>query len=598
VAVADRFKASFPTALHFKSSTEFSDHLAKKAKEIKGKVNEIFTNLSDSAPIDVEELRKSLTKLLASQKELEVKFDRIRLEKEELSERLESASLRYLKAEKRLDRAKSAAVAKLEQQSYAGTGNSAGSGIGAVENGVDERVNGALEDEGKIEAAQLAHKEAAAIVEKQKSQLDTLVAENKTLTEQLTSANTRLTNLSDDDYARTELFKNFKTQHEEVIKRINHLEATNIQLREEAEKLQAERSAYRTQIKDEADTLTGEIEGQLERVDADLTRIRSARDELLADLSMRKASQEQERVAIHQMKELVGAKDDRITSLELEVQRLRAQLEEQSDEPTPRSEVEDPALGELQRKYVALEQSFASVNNELPAMEKAYKRSMALSSKKVMDFVALEEKVTMLIAEKSKADQKYFAARKDMDLRIGEVRALRAQNAKSSEIITQLKEVEASNRALLAGLEKQLSDLRLANNTVTADNRRLEGSSAEALSRSESLKNHINELTNLLKSKDTAYSAVKQQTLSLEAEIEQLRTKYEHSQKEKATWKAKSTSNISKDEENLMVNLIKNSQLKNRANKIPADFFLQCLQGENEGHCTQNLWSRILHGVC
>lgn len=487
-----------------------------------------------------------------------VRFDGLRAEKEELVELLETASLRYLKAEKRLDRAKSTAVAKLEQQAYAGTGNSAGSGIGRVENGFDTRsdkMNGVVEDESKVEAAQMAYKEAAATVAKQKEQLDTLHQENKTLTEQLTNVNTKLTSLSDDDYARTELFKTFKAQHEEVIKRINHLEATNIQLREEAEKLQAERTAYRTQIKNEAEALTGEIESQLERVDADLTRIRSARDELLADLSMRKASQEQERTALNHMKELVGAKDDRLTSLESEVERLRSQLEEQSCEPTPRPEVEDLDKAELRRKYIALEQSFASVNNELPAMEKAYKRSMAMASKKVMDFAALEDKVNILIAEKQKADQKYFAARKDMDIRIGEVRALRAQNAKSSEIITQLKEVEASNRALLTSLEKQLSDMRQTNNSIIAENRKLESASNEATSKFETLKTQVSDLTNLMKSKDAAFSAAKQQAHSLETDLEQLRAKYEQVQKEKASWKAKSQSNGSKEEEDLRVSL-------------------------------------------
>jgi E3 ubiquitin-protein ligase BRE1 len=548
--------APFPTALQFKTSIEFSEHLAKKAKEIKDKVSDILNSLSYPVSADVEELRKSLATLLASQKEQMVKFDSLRAEKEELVERLETASLRYLKAEKRLDRAKSTAVAKLEQQAYAGTGNSAGSGIGGVENGFDSRpdkMNGVVEDESKIEAAQLAYKEAAATVAKQKEQLDTLLEENKALTEQLTNANTKLTSLSDDDYARTDLFKTFKAQHEEVIKRINHLEATNIQLREEAERLQAERTAYRTQIKNEAEALTGDIESQLERVDADLTRIRSARDELLADLSMRKASQEQERTALNHMKELVGAKDDRLTSLESEVERLRSQLEGQSCEPTPRPEIEDLEIEELRRKYLALEQSFVSVNNELPAMEKAYKRSMAMASKKVMDFAALEEKVNILIAEKQKADQKYFAARKDMDIRIGEVRALRAQNAKSSEIITQLKEVEASNRSLHTSLEKQLSDMRQANSSIIAENRKLESASVEATSKFETLKSQVSELTNIMKSKDAAYSAAKQNAHSLETDLEQLRAKYEQAQKEKASWKAKSQSNGSKEEEDLRV---------------------------------------------
>lgn len=557
----DAFPAPFPTATNFENSVVFSDHLASKAKQIKEMVANIMANLDKSPEKrtdEVQDLQQKLNKLLASHKDEMVKYDRMRAENEQAKERLESASLRALKLERKLERSKSSTVAKLEQQAIAGTGNSAGSGIGSVENGFDTRAevaNGSKDNEAKVEASQVALKEAVAVSDKQKQQLEELFTENKSITEQLTAANARLANLTEDDYARTELFKNFKSQHEEVIKRINHLEATNIQLREEAEKLQAERTAYRTQLQNEAETANGELESQLQRLDSDLARVRSARDELLADQTMRKANQDQERTAIGQMKELVSAKEDRVTSLESEVQRLRS-LVEGSCELTPKPEIEVLDLAELQRKYITLEQSFSSVNNELPAMEKAYKRAVATASKKVMDFAALEEKVSILIAEKSKADQKYFAARKDMDTRIGEVRALRAQNSKSSEIITQLKDVESSNRTIVTGLEKQLSDVRQLYNSTVSDHKKLQLSSSESASKLEGLRAQVSELTNMLKSKDTALSTTKQRVQSVETELEQFRTRFEQSEKEKETWKAKSLSNQSGEEEMLRVSLL------------------------------------------
>jgi E3 ubiquitin-protein ligase BRE1 len=518
-----------------------------------------MANLSASQgqPSDeLQQLRDNFTKLLASQKEEMVKFDHLRTEHEQLRERYRTASLRMIKAEKKLERAKSSTVAKLEQQAIAGTGNSAGSGIGGVEQGYDSRAemaNGTKEDDAKVAASQTAYKETLAISEKQKEQLDQLINENKSLTEQLTAANARLTNLTDDDYARTDLFKNLKSQHDEVIKRINHLEATNIQLREEAEKLQAERTAYRTQLQDEAEAVTGELESQLQRIEADLTRVRSTRDELVADQTMRKATLDQERIAIDQMRELVGAKEDRITSLESEVQRLKSLVEGSSCEPTPKPEIDGLDISELRQKYITLEESFASINNELPAMEKAYKRAVATASKKVMDFAGLEEKVAMLIAEKSKADQKYFAARKDMDIRIGEVRALRAQNAKSSEMIAQLKDVESSNRTMLTNLEKQVSDFRQSNASVMMEHKKLQAVSSEATSKLESLKAQVAELTNMLKTKDTTLSASKQHAHAVETELEQLRVRYEQVEKEKESWKKKSLSNQSGEEEMLRV---------------------------------------------
>jgi E3 ubiquitin-protein ligase BRE1 len=188
-------------------------------------------------------------------------------------------------------------------------------------------------------------------------------------------------------------------------------------------------------------------------------------------------------------------------------------------------------------------------------MEKAYKRAVATASKKVMDFAALEEKVSILIAEKSKADQKYFAARKDMDTRLGEVRSLRAQNAKSSEIITQLKEVESSNRTFVAGLQKQLSDLRQFSSSTTLEYKKLQSTSSESSSKLESLKAQVAELNNQLKSRDDAVSTTKRRAQSVEVELEQVRIRFEQSEKEKETWKAKSLSNQSGEEEMLRVSL-------------------------------------------
>jgi E3 ubiquitin-protein ligase BRE1 len=488
---------------------------------------------------------------LASQKEFLVKLDRLRAEKEELSERLETASLRYIKAEKRLDRAKSSAVAKLEQQAIAGTGNSAGSGIGSVENGTDIEMTNGIEEENV--ASQTAYKEASAVVAKQKEQLDAVNAENKSLTEQLTAASARLSNLTEDDYARTELFKQIRSQHEDVIRRVNHLEQTNKELQEESKKYHAERTAYRTQIENEQEINNAELEGQLQRAEADLTRIRSARDELNAEVSMRKAAQDQDFTASEHLKELVGAKEDRITALELEVERLRSRVEEQASPLTPNPEIDSMDLEQLKRKYENLQREYESINKELPALQGAYKRVQALTTKKVMDFSTLEEKVQILAAEKAKADQKYFAARKDMDMRVGEVRSLRAQNAKSSEIISQLKDVESSNRTLLSNLEKQLGDMKQSNISIALENKKLEASAREAVSKTESLKNHVSELTNLLKSKDASNANAKHRAQSVETEIEQLRVRYEQVQKDRDSWKAKSLSNQSGEEEMLRV---------------------------------------------
>ncbi len=489
-----------------------------------------------------------MTRILAAQKEHAVKYDRLEKEKNELSERLETASLRYIKAEKKLDRAKSVAVAKMELVAIHGAGVSAGagSGMGGGENGDVEMTNGTPEVD---EASQTAYKEAAAIVEKQKEQLEAINAENKSLIEQLTKANARLSSLTEDDYARTDLFKQFRSQHEDVIRRINHLEATNIQLREEAEKYQAERTAYRTQVENESDATTSELEDQLHRTEADLTRVRSNRDELFAELNMKKPSEDPERQSADLVQDLLGSKDSRITALELQIKRLQPD----ASESTPSLEIQSLSLDELRGKYMTLEREYQSINQEMPAMQAAYQRAQATASKKVMDFSALEDRLSILQAEKTKADQKYFAARKDMDLRLNEVRTVKAENLKSSEVIQQLKEVERTNRGLLSNLEKQLADLKHSNANTAQAHKKVDSAWKEATCKVESLTKQVAELESLLKTKDSHYSDTKLRIQAAETELERLRTKYEQAQKDRDTWKAKSLNNQSGEEEMLRV---------------------------------------------
>lgn len=488
-------------------------------------------------------LESQVKSLLAAQKEYIVRLDRLAAEKENLSEQLDTATLRYIKAEKKLDRAKSAQVQKLEREALA---NATARPVPAAdENGLDS------ESKATLDALRVEYDEALAVAAKHKEQLEAAFSEIKGLQEENSTFKARRESLTDEDYSRTEVFKQFKAQNEDLIKRINHLEATNKQLREEAEKYQSERTAFRTQLELEAQAVTGELEDQIQQKEQDLTRIRSARDELLADVQIRKTAQEQERVGLEHMKELLCAKDDRIAALETEVERLRPS--EDAAMSTPRADLESLSTEELRTKYSQLEKDFASIQKEVPSIEKAYKKAISLAQKKVMDFTALEDKAQLLTLEKAKADQKYFAARKDMDIRIGEIRTLRHQNTKSSEIIASLKDVEAQNRTLLTNLEKQMAEFRQSNTSAMEENRNLKASSADAVRRSEASKAQISDLTNLLKSKDAAYAEIREHHAAQETECEKLKVRLDHAQKDRDNWKNKSLANSSEEEEMLRV---------------------------------------------
>jgi E3 ubiquitin-protein ligase BRE1 len=177
---------SFPSELLFADHERFASHLETRSKEIKSTIAQLFKNASKFAPIspDVRELQSRIAKLLASEKAHSTELDRVRAEKEQLEERLENASLRYMVAEKKLDRAKSQSVAKLERQAIFGGGNEA-SGESSNKHDASDLVNGV---NGEVNAdADAGRREALAVAIKQKDQLEKLEAENEKLSGEITT---------------------------------------------------------------------------------------------------------------------------------------------------------------------------------------------------------------------------------------------------------------------------------------------------------------------------------------------------------------------------------------------------------------------------
>lgn len=333
------------------------------------------------------------------------------------------------------------------------------------------------------------------------------------------------------------------------MKRINHLEATNVQLREEAEKYRSERTAYKVQVDEEAQSTVAEKEAQLERAETDLARIRNARDELLADQQMRKAAQDQEKTAGIKFQELADAREARITALESEIERLRLQI----DGSKATEDVTQMPLEELQTKYSSLERQYSMLNTELTSMQTAYKKFSTLASQKVTDFGALEEKVARLTAEKSKADQKYFAAMKSKEARDVEVRTLRVQNSKTSDIVSQLKESESAARSLLSNMDKQASETKEALNSALNKHRATQQQLNESNILVEGLRNQVIELKALSNSKDATLGSTSSALRQAETEISSLKQTLTDTNKNLESWKGKSLGNSSSEYEMLRV---------------------------------------------
>ncbi|KAL2828244.1 BRE1 E3 ubiquitin ligase-domain-containing protein [Aspergillus cavernicola] len=450
-------------------------------------------------------------------------------------------------AEKKLDRARSLTVAKLEKQYILGAQRPGGdSASGNREE--PPATNGATPTGERTPESDDTNSKLAAVSEKRKEQLQKLEAENANLLGQITELSIKRSKLTDDDYAHTDLFKQLRSQYDDVVKRINHLEALNVQLREETAKFRSERTAYRNQVDEETQGVIAEKEAQLVKAENDLARIRNTRDELLADQQMRKSAQEQEKMAVLKVQELADAGQARIAALESEVERLRIDL---GREKAEQAVADDIPMEELRTKYSNLERQYSMLNTELASMQTACKKYSSLASQKVAEFSAMEEKMARLAAEKSKADQKYFGAMKSKEARDMEVRTLRMQNAKSSDIVSQLKESEATTRSLLANMEKQVSETKEALNTVVNKYHTSQQQITENNIVMEGLRGQITELKTLSVSKDSTLATASSACRRAETEVEGLKASLVDTKKSLENWKNKSLGNSSSEYEML-----------------------------------------------
>ena len=544
---------TLPSTLLEADSSVFKDHLKSRSSEISAVISQLFRRGPSAVP-EVTQLQGRIAELLATEKGHIVELEKSRLEKEKLLDRLEDASLRYMLAEKKLDRSKSATVAKLEKQAIAGGRSETGSGLGGSNQDTSNGQSDSMTDsKDGFQGVEEARKEAMVESAKRKEQLESLEVENGKLTAEITNLTNRLSHLSDDDYSKSDLFKQLRSQHEDVIKRINDLEATNVQLREEAQRLQVERTAYRVQIEKESRGTLVEKESQLVQLETDLTRIRSARDELIADQSMRKTAQSQERIAIDQIKELANAKEERVKALESEIARLKIQSGDPRRLMNGTSNSDDLSTADLQVRYGNLEKQYSLLNNELQSMESAFKRTSNVAQQKLNNVSLMEEKMVRLSAEKARADQKYFAAMKAKEAREQEIRSLRAQNSKSSDMVSSLKDSEAANRALQINLEKQIVELKDSVITLEIKSRSSQQQLSEKNILLEGLKGQVEELKKNLEAKDTSSSTTSTTFRKAEVEIETLKVRLEETKKNLESWKTRGLGNQSGEYEMLRV---------------------------------------------
>ena len=526
----------FESSLLIAKGNVFDRHLRQKSDQIKKAISQLFSDHGHPEP-ELARLRQVIVQLISKQKSLSVERQSLENQTVLLEERLENASMRYMMAEKKVDRMKSLPVQKLEAQAMQPP---------KTEEEIDAAADPMLEGSKQVNGIQLpssaeadaARREAIASRDTTKEHLDKLAEENRRLQDDLTAAKSKSVTLSDEDYSHTELYKTLKSQHEDVLKRVNDLQAVHTQLRADIKHLQAERSKYKQELEQEQNSAISESEGQVTRLGLDLTRIRNERDNALQQLSFSQAERKDTSESDARNAEINTAKDKRISLLESEIERLRVTAQGKASEGAEDLSALDEAT--LRTRLQLAEDEKKMLMQELGGMEASYKKAIAAGSQKLSHALDLEERLARTTAEKEKANQKYFQTEKSKQAQFAELSSLRKGQAKTSEVVTAHKETEKQLRSQTIQLEKQIADLRDSIATIEKNHRDLQQREYDFKTKSERFALQLAEVQKQLTAKDELLKTAQQTSRQSEIETSELRVRLEEAEKNVEMWKKRS----------------------------------------------------------
>lgn len=271
------------------------------------------------------------------------------------------------------------------------------------------------------------------------NQLSELKEKYKVLEEKSQKLEHRLSNLEESDIINTLIYKELKSNYENVKSqnsKLSHIiESSNMKMQSYEKQLTDVTSIITKETHDEIELL----KSQLSKSETDLVRIRNIRDELLSQIAIMKSESENVKTN-EELYKLNQVLTSRISSLEND--------RNESDES-----LKSLSVTELIKKVIGL-------TEELKEIESAFKDVQEISMKKLIDTIEQQNMVRKLTVEKTKADQKYFASMRTKEAIQSENKLLKVQVQKSQEMIKNLSDLEKNYLHKIDILTNSINDYK------------------------------------------------------------------------------------------------------------------------------------------
>ena len=407
-------------------------------------------------------------------------------------------------AERRADRAASASVRYVEDPGAAAAAEAPPPEAPPAAEAAAAHPPQAAADTDALAAASEAHALADARL-READDLRAQLAEAQVAAAELRA---QLAVVPDERVAAHPLFHEVQVQAVHAQHELERVQGECAALQTENDALREFRAEFQRQTATQANTHAEELQKQLRQRDADIVRLRGQRDELNAELLERRSRESVRFAQLDEFKALVGTKDERVETLRSQMKLIRLELaavrgEAEVVDALAERGLEDgleAALAQLRAENARLRagagptddalravgvsreqwesmsaeverlrlqlrtssSSTAALADEVDRLSAAYDALDRQSNARVISLSRLEDKILRLATEKSKADNKYFAAMRAKDALDAEKRALARSTERHNKVLERYADIERALGQQVSAAEHEVSALRRA----------------------------------------------------------------------------------------------------------------------------------------